>query len=215
MRRDGEGAINSKELFADDRDPASKQERIREDELHSLMRSILDWAISFLSEPSQGTIRAIYSEGKTVKQHSEVEFVTVYVIYKRLARSCPVIKEVVLEELEGSTTRRAPSSRPCSGSAVAMGSEQVEAAWDGAPTCSGNEQTAASGGGLNKGAPTEASSCRSQQDVSVETPAGPRDRCSTIEVRVSYVGECSVEEAVSRYLAARENVRDVIGDELD
>ena len=35
-----------------------------------------------------------------------------------------------------------------------------------------------------------------------------------IEVRVSYAGECSVEEAVSRYLAARENVRDVIGDEL-
>ena len=31
-------------------------------------------------------------------------------------------------------------------------------------------------------------------------------------VRVSYAGECSIEEAVSRYLAARENVRDVIGD---
>lgn len=65
-----------------------------------LMRSILDWAISFLSEPSQGTIRAIYFEGKTVKQHSEEEYVTVYAIYKRLARSYPVIKEVVLEELE-------------------------------------------------------------------------------------------------------------------
>ena len=77
-----------------------EQERVHEDELHSLMRSILDWAISFLSESSQGTIRAIYFEGKTVKQHSEEEYVTVYAIYKRLARSYPVIKEVVLEELE-------------------------------------------------------------------------------------------------------------------
>ena len=87
--------------FADDRSPASEQERVHEDELHSLMRSILDWAISFLSESSQGTIRAIYFEGKTVKQHSEEEYVTVYAIYKRLARSYPVIKEIVLEELEG------------------------------------------------------------------------------------------------------------------
>ena len=29
-------------------------------------------------------------------------------------------------------------------------------------------------------------------------------------MRVSYAGECSIEEAVSRYLAARENVRDVM-----
>lgn len=101
MRSDGEGVINPEELFADDRSPASEQERVHEDELHSLMRSILDWAISFLSEPSQGTIRAIYFEGKTVKQHSEEEYVTVYAIYKRLARSYPVIKEIVLEELEG------------------------------------------------------------------------------------------------------------------
>ena len=86
MRSDGEGAMNPEELFADDRSPASEQERVHEDELHSLMRSILDWAISFLSESSQGTIRAIYFEGKTVK---------------RLARSYPVIKEIVLEELEG------------------------------------------------------------------------------------------------------------------
>ena len=88
-------------------------------------RQILDWAISFLSESSQGTIRAIYFEGKTVKQHSEEEYVTVYAIYKRLARSYPVIKEIVLEELRGSTTRRAPSSRPCSGLAVAMRNEPV------------------------------------------------------------------------------------------
>lgn len=32
-------------------------------------------------------------------------------------------------------------------------------------------------------------------------------------MHVSFAGECSFEEAVSRYLAARENVRDVIGDE--
>lgn len=48
------------------------------------MRSILDWAISFLSEPSQGTIRAIFFEAKTAKQHSEEEYVTVCAIYKRL-----------------------------------------------------------------------------------------------------------------------------------
>ena len=59
MRSDGEGAMNPEELFADDRSPASEQQRVHEDELHSLMRSILDWAISFLSEPSQGTIRAL------------------------------------------------------------------------------------------------------------------------------------------------------------
>lgn len=100
MRSDGEGVINPEELFADDRSPASEQERVREDELHSIMHSILDWAISFLSESSQGTIRAIYFEGKTVKQHSEEEYVTVYAIYKRLARSYPVLKEIVLEELE-------------------------------------------------------------------------------------------------------------------
>lgn len=100
MRSDGEGAMNPEELFADNRTLASEQERVHEDELHSLMRNILDWAISFLNEPSQGTTRAIYFEGKTVKQHGEEEYVTVYAICKRLARSYPVIKEVVLEELE-------------------------------------------------------------------------------------------------------------------
>ena len=100
MRHDGEGAINNEELFADDRGSAYEQERIRQDELYSLMNSILDWAISFLGESTQGTIRAIYFEGKTVKQHSEEEYVTEYAIYKRLKRSYPVIKEVVLEELE-------------------------------------------------------------------------------------------------------------------
>ncbi|WP_303250801.1 hypothetical protein [uncultured Senegalimassilia sp.] len=75
--------MNPEELFADDRSPVSEQERVHEDELRSLMRSILDWAISFLSEPSHGTVRAIYFEGKTVKQHSEEEHVAVYAIYKR------------------------------------------------------------------------------------------------------------------------------------
>ena len=55
MQNDGEEAINPEELFADDCSLASEQKRVHEDELHSLMRSILDWAISFLSESSQGT----------------------------------------------------------------------------------------------------------------------------------------------------------------
>ena len=63
--------MNPEELFADDRSPGFEQQRVHEDELHSIMHSILDWAISFLSESSQGTIRAIYFEGKTVKQYSE------------------------------------------------------------------------------------------------------------------------------------------------
>lgn len=36
MRSDGEGAMNPEELFADDRSPASEQERVHEDELHLL-----------------------------------------------------------------------------------------------------------------------------------------------------------------------------------
>ena len=63
MRSDGEGAMDSEELFADDRSPAFEQERIHEDELHSLMRSILDWAISFLSESSQGMVIAVRACG--------------------------------------------------------------------------------------------------------------------------------------------------------
>ena len=63
MRSDGEGAMDSEELFADDRSPAFEQERIHEDELHSLMRSILDWAISFLSESSQGMVPAVWACG--------------------------------------------------------------------------------------------------------------------------------------------------------
>ena len=54
---------NPEELFADDRIPASEQERVHEDELHSLMHSILDWAISFLSESSQGMLPAVRACG--------------------------------------------------------------------------------------------------------------------------------------------------------
>ena len=60
MRSDGEGAINPEELLSDDRSSASEQERVHEDELHSLMRSILDRAISFLSESSQGVVSAVW-----------------------------------------------------------------------------------------------------------------------------------------------------------
>ena len=55
--------MNPEELFADDRSPASEQERVHEDELRSLMRSILDWAISFLSESSQGMVPAVRACG--------------------------------------------------------------------------------------------------------------------------------------------------------
>lgn len=55
MRSDGEGVINPEELFADDRSSASEQERVHEDELYSLMRSILDWAISFCKRGYDGT----------------------------------------------------------------------------------------------------------------------------------------------------------------
>lgn len=51
-----------------------------------------------------------------------------------------------------------------------------------------------------------------QQDASAAARDALCARYGSIRVRVSYAGECSIEEAVSRYLAARENVRDVIGD---
>lgn len=76
-----------------------------------------------------------------------------------------------------------------------MGSEQVEAAQGGMLPRSGDEPFVDNG-------PNEAAAAR---DL-------PCARYGSIGVRVSYAGECSIEEAVSRYLAARENVRDVIGD---
>lgn len=51
------------------------------------------------------------------------------------------------------------------------------------------------------------------QDASAVARDEPCVRYGSIGVRVSYAGECSIEEAVSRYLAARENVRDVVGEE--
>lgn len=76
-----------------------------------------------------------------------------------------------------------------------MGSEQVEAAQGGMLPRSGDEPFVDNG-------PNEVAAAR---DL-------PCARYGSIGVRVSYAGECSIEEAVSRYLAARENVRDVIGD---
>lgn len=76
-----------------------------------------------------------------------------------------------------------------------MGSEQVEAAQGGRSYGDGDEPFVDNGPNEAAGACDE--SCT---------------RRGSIGVRVSYAGECSIEEAVSRYLAARENVRDVIGD---
>ena len=91
-----------------------------------------------------------------------------------------------------------------------MGSEQVEAAQGGMLLCSGDEPFV--GNGPNEAATTAALPRELRQDASAAACDEPCARCGSIGVRVSYAGECSIEEAVSRYLAARENVRDVIGD---
>ena len=75
---------------------------------------------------------------------------------------------------------------------------------------SGDEPFVASGS--NEAAVADAPSRELRQDASAAACNEPCTRCGSISVRVSYAGECSIEEAVSRYLAARENVRDVIGD---
>lgn len=75
---------------------------------------------------------------------------------------------------------------------------------------SGDEPFVASGS--NEAAAADAPSRELRQDASAAACDEPCARCGSIGVRVSYAGECSIEEAVSRYLAARENVRDVIGD---
>ena len=85
-----------------------------------------------------------------------------------------------------------------------MGSELVEAVCGGVFGCGGGEAAM-------DAADAAAGPYEPRQDASGEL----RARRGAIEVRISYAGECSVEEAVSRYLAARDNVRDVIGDELD
>ena len=76
---------------------------------------------------------------------------------------------------------------------------------------SGDEPFVASGS--NEAAAADAPSCELRQDASAAARNEPRARCGSIGVHVSYAGERSIEEAVSRFLAARENVRDVIGDE--
>ena len=92
-----------------------------------------------------------------------------------------------------------------------MRNEQVEAAQSGVLPRSGNEPLVASG--PNEDAAAAALPCELRQDASAAARDLPCARYGSIGVRVSYAGECSIEEAVSRYLAARENVRDVIGDD--
>ena len=93
-----------------------------------------------------------------------------------------------------------------------MGSEQVEAAQGGMLPRSGDEPFVDNG--PNEAAAADAPSRELRQDASAAACDESCTRCGSIGVRVSYAGECSIEEAVSRYLAARENVRDVIGEEL-
>lgn len=76
---------------------------------------------------------------------------------------------------------------------------------------SGDEPFA--GNGSNEAAAADAPSRELRQDASAAACDEPCTGRGLIRVHVSYAGECSIEEAVSRYLAARENVRDVIGDE--
>lgn len=92
-----------------------------------------------------------------------------------------------------------------------MGSEQVEAVQGGMLPRSGAEPFV--GNGPNEAAAAGALPREFRQGASAAACDGPCIRRGSIGVRVSYAGECSIEEAVSRYLAARENVRDVIGDE--
>lgn len=101
MRRaDGEGSLNVEDTFADLSVEMSDEGLRYEESLRALMSVILDWAISFLGEPSQATIREIYFNQKTVKERSEDEFVTVFAIYKRLKCSYPILKDIILEELD-------------------------------------------------------------------------------------------------------------------
>ena len=88
----------------------------------------------------------------------------------------------------------------------------MEAAQDGMFPRSGNEPFADNG--PNEAAAVGVLPRELRQDASAAACDEPCARCGSIGVRVSYAGECSIEEAVSRYLAASENVRDVIGEEL-
>ena len=92
-----------------------------------------------------------------------------------------------------------------------MGSEQVEAVQGGMTPRGGDEPFVASGS--NEAAAADVPRCELQQGASATACDESCARRGSIGVRVSYAGECSIEEAVSRYLAARENVRDVIGED--
>lgn len=91
-----------------------------------------------------------------------------------------------------------------------MGNEQVEAAQGKMFHRGGDEPLVASE--LNEAATAAALPRELRQDASAAVCDESCTRRGSIGVRVSYAGECSIEEAVSRYLAARENVRDVIDD---
>ena len=92
-----------------------------------------------------------------------------------------------------------------------MGSERVEAAQGGMLPRGGDEPFV--GNGSNEAAAAGVLLRELRQGASAAVCDEPCTRRKSIGVRVSYAGECSIEEAVSRYLAARENVRDVIGEE--
>lgn len=91
-----------------------------------------------------------------------------------------------------------------------MGNEQVEAAQGEMLHRGGDEPLVVSE--LNEAATAAALPRELQQGASATACDESCTRRGSIGVRVSYAGECSIEEAVSRYLAVRENVRDVIGD---
>ena len=86
----------------------------------------------------------------------------------------------------------------------------MEAAQGGMLPCSGDEPFVDNG--PSESAVAGALPREFRQDASAAARDTPCARYGSIGVHVSYAGECSIEEAVSRYLAARENVRDVIGD---
>ena len=107
-------------------------------------------------------------------------------------------------------TRRAPSSRLCLGLVAAMRSEQVEAAQGEMLHRGGDEPLVASE--LNEAATAAAlPRCRASFG---------RMLLQRLAMSLAHDADQSacacptpgIEEAVSRYLAARENVRDVIGD---
>ena len=95
-----EGSLNVEEVFADLSVEASEEDStIRRfptcaHKRHPGMGDILSRQAKPGNHP-----RNIFNQ-KTVKEHSEDEFVTVFAIYKRLKRSYPILKDVILEELD-------------------------------------------------------------------------------------------------------------------